>query len=117
MSDSDPLENFVLSESFIKLFESTKGILFFVKDKDCKLITGNDLLIKHLGFSSKEDIKGRTDFEIFSQELAERYFEDDMEVINTCTAKENIVEIFWDQIIYLFLQLIQLIMKKFQKKY
>ncbi|MCM8542915.1 MAG: AraC family transcriptional regulator [Lentisphaeraceae bacterium] len=94
MSSADPLNNFVLSESFIKLFESTKGILFFIKDKDCKLITGNDLLVKHLGFSSKEEIKGKTDFEIFSQELAERYFEDDLEVIQSCKAKENIVEIF-----------------------
>jgi AraC-like DNA-binding protein len=94
MESTDPLNDFILSESFIKLFESTKGILFFIKDKSCKLITGNDLLVKHLGFSSKEEIRGKSDFEIFSQELAERYFEDDLEVIHSCKAKENIVEVF-----------------------
>ncbi|MCM8534045.1 MAG: AraC family transcriptional regulator [Lentisphaeraceae bacterium] len=88
------LNNFVLSENFIKLFESTKGILFFVKDKNCKLVTGNRLLVEHLGFSDKDEILGKSDFEIFPQELAERYFEDDQDVIKSRKAKENIVEVF-----------------------
>ena len=88
------LENFVLSQNFIKLFEATSGILFFVKDKDCKLVTGNKLLLKHLGFETVEEMRDKTDFEIFPQELAERYYEDDLEVISSCEAKENIVEIF-----------------------
>ena len=94
MDFSDQLKKCTLSPEFITLFSSIKGVLFFVKNRDCVIIGGNQLIAEHMGFKKPEDFYGKTDFEIFPRELAERYYNDDLEVLKTQKPKTNIVELF-----------------------
>ena len=76
------------------LFENLKGVLFFMKDIDSVLITGNKLFAEHCGFNSPDELTGKSDFDIFPVELAENFREDDLSVIKTGKTKLNIVELF-----------------------
>ena len=90
----EALNQLTLSKQFIKLFESTRGILFFIKDRDCKLITGNKALLKHLNLTSAKEALNKSDFDLFPVEIAQRYYEDDLEVMNSGQEKTDIVELF-----------------------
>ena len=64
--------------------------LIFYKDKDNRFIRINQGPIDACGMS-REQIEGKTVFEVFP-ENAERYWQDDLEVINSGVPKRNIVE-------------------------
>ena len=83
-----------LSSNFLRLFEDMKGVLFFVKDLDCRLVYTNLALAEHLGFDTAQKLIGLNDFDIFPHEQAERYREDDAEVLRTQKEKKSIVELF-----------------------
>jgi PAS domain S-box-containing protein len=60
----------------------------FVKDKEYRKIIVNPIHIKdvdghlkYLGMNTEIDILGKTDFEVFPKEIAEKFFIDDMKVI------------------------------------
>ena len=60
----------------------------FVKDKEFRKVVANTLhlssIVGHLsslGMDSKVDVIGKTDFEVYPNELAEKYFADDQKVI------------------------------------
>jgi len=96
MNTFDPsiLTKCILSQDFLKLFEEIKGVLFFIKDRESRLISGNLLFAEHCGFSDVEDLPGKTDFEIFPIELAEQFRRDDKEVMESGKVKEKIIELF-----------------------
>ena len=88
------IENCVLSQSFLNLFEDIKNVLFFVKDKDGTLVHGNLRLAKHMGFSHPDEIVGKTDFDIFPIEMAQGYRNDDIMVLKSGEEKKSIIELF-----------------------
>ena len=95
MVKDDFLQECVFSEGLLKLLENMKGVLFFVKNRKCELVRCNLLLAEHCGFSSVEGwTNAQDDFSIFQTELAEHYRLDDLEVLESGLAKENIVELF-----------------------
>lgn len=53
----------------------------YVKDKDYRKIIANPANVSHTGLHSEAEVWGKTDFEMFSNELAEKFFEDDQKVI------------------------------------
>jgi PAS domain S-box-containing protein len=59
----------------------------FVKDPDSRYILCNDIYSRDLGIDSKE-IAGKTDFDFFQSELAEKYRGDDQKVISEGIQKE-----------------------------
>ena len=88
------ISNCTLSMNFLRLFEDMKGVLFFVKDLECRLVYTNLALAEHLGFETAEELIGLNDFDIFPREQAERYREDDRDVIDNEKEKKSIVELF-----------------------
>ncbi|MBL4838786.1 MAG: helix-turn-helix domain-containing protein [Kordiimonadaceae bacterium] len=68
--------------------------MLFVKDTHCTLMNSNQLFAEHFGFETVEDVKGKTDFDLFPRELATHYRKDDLEVINSSESKLNIIELF-----------------------
>ena len=95
MKEMSFLKECSLSPEFFQLFDDIKGVLFFIKNRDCKLQWCNLLLAEHCGFSSAEEmVKAQDDFKIHSTELAERYREDDLQVIESGEIKNDIVELF-----------------------
>ena len=87
-------ENYVTSSYFSQLFDGINNVMLFVKDRQSVLMNSNQLFAEHFGFDAVEDVKGKTDFDLFPHELATHYRKDDIEVINGGVSKLNIIELF-----------------------
>ncbi|WPJ96069.1 PAS domain S-box protein [Coraliomargarita algicola] len=59
----------------------------FWKDTNCIFLGCNQLIAKDLGQQSSNEIIGKTDFDFFSQEEAERFQKDDQQVMHSGIAK------------------------------
>src|SRR5215212_9312908 len=55
----------------------------YIKDSEGRYVFNNNNHAKALGTSSPEEVVGKTDFEFYPQELAERYSVDEQEVISS----------------------------------
>ncbi len=55
----------------------------YIKDPEGRYVFNNINYAKALGTSSPEEVVGKTDFEFYPQELAERYSVDEQEVISS----------------------------------
>ena len=77
-----------LKETHI-ILDSVPAIIFY-KDKENRLVTVNQALIDSSGLT-REELEGRDLAEIYP-DLADNYWKDDLEVINTGQAKHGIVE-------------------------
>lgn len=57
--------------------------LIYIKDSKSRFINANMRLVRHLGFNQVKDISGKTDFDFFEKELAEQYYNDEVEIFKT----------------------------------
>jgi PAS domain S-box-containing protein len=57
--------------------------LFYFKDAQCRYILNNPAHLRSIGMKNQEDVLGKTTFDFHPQELAEKYFEDEMTVVHT----------------------------------
>lgn len=64
----------------------------YIKDTEGHFITANNFLVDTLKVDSLEQLEQMTDFDIFPKEMAEKFFDDDKEVINTKKQKVGIEE-------------------------
>ena len=64
-----------------ELFDYLKDVLFWVKDKKGIFRWVNTTLLLHIGRSSRDQIIGRTDFDLFEPYLANQYQMDDAQVL------------------------------------
>jgi PAS domain S-box-containing protein len=55
----------------------------FIKDADSRFIFNNSAHVKGLGATSQNELAGKTDLDIFPQELAKLYYEDEQNVIRS----------------------------------
>ncbi len=55
----------------------------FIKDADSRFVINNRAHTEMLGYERPEDLVGKTDFDVFPQEMADRYFADELVVIRT----------------------------------
>ncbi len=60
--------------------------MVWMKDKDCRFIAVNKAFSVACGFHTK-DLSGYTDFDIWPEELAKKYFLDDQDVLSSATSK------------------------------
>ncbi len=77
-------EQMLLNER--KLLETLMNNLpdsVFIKDTQSRFILGNATVCQIVGVHSSKDLEGKTDFDFFPRELAQRYFEDEQELVNT----------------------------------
>jgi len=77
-----------------ELFEHLPNLLFFVKDRSLKLMGGNRAFVERCGFREERQLIGMSDRELFPVELAEKYYQDDLMVIESGKPLTGIVEVF-----------------------
>ena len=58
-----------------------KGVSFFVKVKNFRLIFANPFFYRRLGLKSQKELLGRDDFELFPEPLAKKFRKDDESVM------------------------------------
>ncbi|BCX50401.1 transcriptional regulator [Haloferula helveola] len=76
------------------LFDTLPGLLYFAKDTEFRIMSGNRAFAQRCGFSTVSEMIGRSDLEIFPLELAEKYREDDRKVMESGEGMIGIVELF-----------------------
>jgi AraC-like DNA-binding protein len=82
---------------FEVLFDHLPGVSFFVKNRQFQLVSANRAFWKRLNAQSESDVIGKNDFELFPDQLARKFREDDDEVIRTAKPKLKIIELFFNQ--------------------
>jgi AraC-like DNA-binding protein len=70
------------SNRYDQLLPPSSGVYSFIKDRNGIVITANQLTIERCGFQLEEEIVGKTDYDLFSSDLAEKYASDDQKVMN-----------------------------------
>lgn len=79
---------------FYRVLDHISGILFFAKDQEGRLLAANRGLLRRYGFMREEEILGKTDFDLLPRSLAEKFREDDLQVMRSEQPMLEIVELF-----------------------
>ncbi len=78
---------------FFLLLQKKSGVYFFVKDKGCSIIYANELTLERCGCKSQSEIFNKTDFDFFPPNLAEKYRNNDRDVMKTGIPLTNMPEL------------------------
>ena len=87
----------VAGSEVAKLFEHLPGCSFFVKNFEGEVMSANQCFYERFGFSTEEEIVGKTDFDLFPLGLADKFRRDDMEVMKSSDSMLGIVELFFNR--------------------
>ena len=68
---------------FDLLLPASSGVYSFIKDKDGVIIAANQLTYERCGCKSESEVIGKTDFDFFPKDMAEKYVKDDRKVVET----------------------------------
>ena len=81
-TDKDDPELFSASASmlFDALLQQTEDQVYF-KDRESRFIKVSDIMPAKFGLKSPEDLIGKTDFDLFSQEHAQQAYDDEQRLI------------------------------------
>lgn len=77
-----------------RLFEHIPNLMFFLKDKESRIIMGNHRFLEHCGFATNEAIFGKSDRDIFPEYMSEKFRRDDQTVIQSKLPLLDLVELF-----------------------
>lgn len=82
-SPLSPLESSTLDSEILRVLMDTIPDRIYFKDLDSRFVRNNPAHARELGVARPEDSIGKTDFDYFSREHAERAFADEQEIIRT----------------------------------
>jgi PAS domain S-box-containing protein len=71
--------------------------MVFIKDVKSRFVLQNTAVLKHIGAKSKDEVLGKTDFDLFPPEIAQPFFDDEQEIIRTGRPLLNRTESSRDQ--------------------
>jgi PAS domain S-box-containing protein len=89
---SDELEK---ERNTLRAFIDNMPDRIYIKDTEGKFITGNKELVSVMNAGFVENLVGKTDYDFYPDEMAENFFNDDMEIIKTGQSIINKEEIGW----------------------
>jgi len=78
------------------LLDTLSDCHVFAKDTESRFITTNAFHLKSLGASALQDVIGKTDFDFFPPELAQKYYDDEQQVMRTGQAMLDQDELMLD---------------------
>lgn len=55
----------------------------YVKDRNGRFILGNQAVIHQMGFSTLEELTGKSDYDLFPKDVAEKYLQDEQKIIQS----------------------------------
>lgn len=77
-----------------QLFEYMPNVMYFVKNCQGSIVTGNQAFAEHCGRRSPEEIRGKRDEELFPPYLAGKYRRDDETLLEKGTPMLDLIELF-----------------------
>lgn len=84
---------FAQDQQLSLLLSQQPGIYFFIKDVDGYIIDANNLTVERCGCQTLEQVIGKTDYDFFPIDLAEKYRVDDRRVVDTAAPILNMSEL------------------------
>tara|TARA_R110002096_G_scaffold365600_2_gene558940 strand:+ start:1076 stop:1819 length:744 start_codon:yes stop_codon:yes gene_type:complete len=94
---SDFLRSISPDTHFEVLFDQLPGISFFAKNKNFEIVSANQTFWKRLGCQSEAEVIGKCDFDLFPEELARKFRQDDETVMNSGKPLLKIIELFFNR--------------------
>lgn len=82
------------TRSINQLFDHIPDLMYFVKDRESRIVTGNREFAHHCGVRTTEELHGRCDEELFPAYMARKFKSDDRTVLTTGEPLLNLVELF-----------------------
>jgi AraC-like DNA-binding protein len=82
---------------FESLLEELPDVCFFVKDRDSRLMMGNQVLVRLLGQKSMDTVVGRTGSDFFPKGMADAFHDDDRLVMQGGIPLHERVELMLDE--------------------
>lgn len=79
-----------LNQQIETILNSSRAMIFY-KDKENRFIRVNETLAK-ANKKSRQEMEGKTCWDLYSKEVADRYLEDDKEIIDSGKSKLDIIE-------------------------
>jgi AraC-like DNA-binding protein len=79
------------------LLSGSLGVFFFAKDRDGRIMMANQLTVERCGCRTEEDVVGRTDYDFFPFDLADKYVADDRRVMESGEAILEMMELAPDR--------------------
>lgn len=55
----------------------------YIKDSECRKMISNPADVQYMGFTTEADVIGKNDFDVFPAEIADKFYQDDLTVLNT----------------------------------
>lgn len=83
--------------SLLPLLNQLKGVFFFAKDLESRLIYANQGLIEHYGFGDLENLLATNDYDIHAHHIAVQFIHDDQRVIKSGEPLYDLIELFPDR--------------------
>lgn len=68
-------------KQLVDVFELIPDMLFWIKDRDSKVVYANNVFLEHIGAHSRHQVYGKTDAEFFPPHLARQYMTDDKKLL------------------------------------
>ncbi|HAR65843.1 MAG TPA: AraC family transcriptional regulator [Lentisphaeria bacterium] len=65
------------------LLNAALGVYFFAKDRQGRIMIANQLTVERCGCQTEDEMIGRTDYDFFPFDLAEKYVVDDLQVMES----------------------------------
>lgn len=82
---------------FLRPFDRIPGILYFVKDRESRMMAVSPALIPRMGGTREEDIIGITPHDYLPIDLADKYLMDDQRVMSSGQPLINVVEAWFNE--------------------
>lgn len=77
-----------------QLFEYMPNVLYFVKDRQGHIMTGNQAFAERCGCPSAQELYGRRDDTLFPLYMVEKFRQDDATVFRTAEPLRDLIELF-----------------------
>lgn len=82
------------TRSVNQLFDHLPGLMYFVKDRDSRIVMANREFAQRCGLASPEELLGRSDEELFPAYMARKFRSDDRVALERGAPLLNLVELF-----------------------
>lgn len=90
-------EHYTREEKLLRTVIDNLPDLIYAKDKECRKILSNLADVHNMGKNFESEVLGKTDFDFYSKEEAEKFYNDDLTVFRTGSPVINREESFINQ--------------------
>jgi len=86
----DVLLKKVSVQQVLTMFDMLPDIIFWIKDTKSRVVYANQMFVEHLGFSSVEQVLGKSDSDLFPNHIAKQFIADDQKVLSGETITDRL---------------------------